>query len=71
MSFPRYESYKDSGIEWLGEVPEHWECLAVWLSGCYSNSVEAELLAMKKFWIIQEISLFIHLRQITMEKWEG
>lgn len=25
MSFPRYERYKDSGIEWLGEVPEHWE----------------------------------------------
>ena len=25
MSFPRYESYKDSGIEWLGEVPEHWK----------------------------------------------
>ncbi|HMW01910.1 MAG TPA: restriction endonuclease subunit S, partial [Acidobacteriota bacterium] len=25
MSFPRYESYKDSGIEWLGEVPGHWE----------------------------------------------
>ena len=21
----RYESYKDSGIPWLGEVPEHWE----------------------------------------------
>ena len=25
MSFPRYESYKDSGVEWLGNVPEHWE----------------------------------------------
>ena len=25
MSFPRYERYKDSGVEWLGEVPEHWE----------------------------------------------
>jgi len=25
MSFPRYELYKDSGVEWLGEVPEHWE----------------------------------------------
>ncbi len=25
MSFPRYESYKDSGVEWLGEVPEHWK----------------------------------------------
>jgi type I restriction enzyme S subunit len=25
MSFPRYPDYKDSGIEWLGEVPGHWE----------------------------------------------
>jgi len=25
MSFPRYERYKDSEVEWLGEVPEHWE----------------------------------------------
>ena len=23
--FPRYERYKDSGVEWLGEVPEHWK----------------------------------------------
>ena len=21
----RYEVYKDSGFEWLGEIPEHWE----------------------------------------------
>ena len=20
----RYSAYKDSGIEWIGEVPEHW-----------------------------------------------
>ncbi|MDZ7936981.1 MAG: hypothetical protein U5M53_01330 [Rhodoferax sp.] len=25
MSLPRYPSYKDSGVEWLGEVPGHWE----------------------------------------------
>ncbi len=25
MSFPRYPKYKDSGVEWLGEVPQHWE----------------------------------------------
>jgi type I restriction enzyme S subunit len=25
MSFPRYESYKDTRVEWLGEVPEHWK----------------------------------------------
>lgn len=24
MSFPRYPEYKDSGVEWLGEVPRHW-----------------------------------------------
>lgn len=25
MSFPRYPEYKDSGVEWQGEVPGHWE----------------------------------------------
>ena len=25
MSFPRYPKYKPSGVEWLGDVPEHWE----------------------------------------------
>jgi type I restriction enzyme S subunit len=26
-AFPKYERYKDSGVEWLGEVPEHWEVM--------------------------------------------
>lgn len=21
----RYPTYKDSGVEWIGEIPEHWE----------------------------------------------
>lgn len=25
MSFPRYPKYKASGVEWLREVPEHWD----------------------------------------------
>ncbi len=25
MSFPRYEKYKESGAEWLGEVPDGWD----------------------------------------------
>ena len=25
MSFPRYPAYRDSGVAWLGEVPEHWD----------------------------------------------
>jgi type I restriction enzyme S subunit len=24
MSFPRYEKYKDGGVEWLGNLPSHW-----------------------------------------------
>ncbi len=23
--YKRYERYKDSGVEWIGEIPEHWE----------------------------------------------
>jgi type I restriction enzyme S subunit len=25
MSLPRYPKYKDSGVKWLGEVPERWD----------------------------------------------
>ena len=25
MSFPRYPAYKDSGVEWLGSIPLHWD----------------------------------------------
>jgi type I restriction enzyme S subunit len=25
MSFPAYPAYKESGVKWLPEVPEHWE----------------------------------------------
>lgn len=29
MSFPAYPTYKESGCEWLGKVPEHWQALAL------------------------------------------
>lgn len=25
MSYPRYPQYKDTGVEWLGDVPAHWQ----------------------------------------------
>ncbi|MBF0230872.1 MAG: restriction endonuclease subunit S [Desulfamplus sp.] len=25
MKIDKYPAYKDSGVEWLGEIPEHWE----------------------------------------------
>ncbi len=49
MSFPRYPKYKDSGVEWLGEVPEHWvtcsfrHCLSQLFNGLTATQVnEAE-----------------------------
>ncbi|MCG5541613.1 MULTISPECIES: restriction endonuclease subunit S [unclassified Halorhodospira] len=29
MSFPAYPEYKDSGVEWLGQVPSHWSVVQV------------------------------------------
>ncbi len=25
MSLPTYREYRDSGVEWLGEIPQHWD----------------------------------------------
>ena len=27
LRYPRYPKYKDSGVEWLGEIPEHWRVM--------------------------------------------
>jgi type I restriction enzyme S subunit len=39
MKYPAYPKYKDSGVEWLGEVPEHWEIKRLKTSAdyCVSN----------------------------------
>ncbi len=35
MRFPAYPNYKPSGVEWHGEVPEHWEVVRV--RHCFQN----------------------------------
>ncbi|MFN9693107.1 MAG: restriction endonuclease subunit S [Synechococcaceae cyanobacterium] len=37
MSFPRYPAYKPSDVEWLGEVPEHWNRSALKYLRDYQN----------------------------------
>jgi type I restriction enzyme S subunit len=27
MKYPRYPKYKDSGVDWIGEIPEHWNVI--------------------------------------------
>lgn len=29
MAYKKYEKYKDSGVEWIGEIPEHWNITRV------------------------------------------
>ena len=33
----KYEKYKNSGIEWIGEIPEHWDFLS--LKHCVSIKI--------------------------------
>jgi type I restriction enzyme S subunit len=46
MSFPRYPKYKASGVEWLGDVPEHWETIPL-----RRTAVESESLFIDGDWI--------------------
>ncbi|GFN35659.1 restriction endonuclease subunit S [Tepidimicrobium xylanilyticum] len=43
--YKRYERYKDSGVEWIGDIPEHWELRRIKFIGTlYSgNSFKEEL----------------------------
>ena len=29
MKWAAYRQYKDSGVEWLGEIPAHWRLLSI------------------------------------------
>ena len=40
IKFERYPDYKDSGVEWLGEIPAHWKVeKAKWLFDKQSRPV--------------------------------
>jgi type I restriction enzyme, S subunit len=34
----RYNLYKDSEVEWIGEIPSHWECIRLGMLGNFSSS---------------------------------
>ena len=35
----RYEAYKDSGVEWIGKIPEGWDCCEIaYLSTCSNGA---------------------------------
>jgi type I restriction enzyme, S subunit len=49
LALPRYNRYKDSGVEWLGEIPEHWHVrrnLGVFDERKECNQPQEELLSV-------------------------
>ena len=44
MSFPRYPKYKPSGVDWLGDVPEHWNVKPLCSSAFERNESNKDLL---------------------------
>ena len=53
MNYPKYESYKDSGVDWLGEIPSDWDiCKLKFLLdevNIRSTSGNEELLSLSKY----------------------
>jgi type I restriction enzyme, S subunit len=47
MSLPAYDEYKDSGIDWLGQLPAHWDVIkGGWIGSLFgSESVPEELVS--------------------------
>lgn len=48
-TFKKYPAYKDSGVEWLGEIPEHWETVRMkflFRDVSEKNKPDAELLSV-------------------------
>ncbi len=35
----KYDSYKDSGVEWIGEIPSHWEAVPLKRTGSFGNGL--------------------------------
>jgi type I restriction enzyme S subunit len=45
----KYSSYKDSGVEWLGEIPEHWEVNKLkYISNVYNGATPSS--GTERFW---------------------
>lgn len=52
----RYEKYKPSGVEWLGEVPEHWEIKPLKFAVSYNDETLPENTDLDKEILYVDIS---------------
>lgn len=71
MSYAKYESYKDSGVDWLGEIPSDWDVEeSKWLFSCRkekANKNDEQLTASQKYGVIpQQVFMDLEERRVTV-----
>jgi type I restriction enzyme S subunit len=67
MSFPRYPECKDSGVEWLGEVPVHWYIKPLKYVATYNDEVLPE--STSKDYPIKYVEISDVDEQLGITKW--
>ena len=61
--YQHYPAYKDSGVEWLGEIPEHWKILRLkTISNVRLSNVD-KIPKAKKLYIYATILMFITMKK--------
>jgi len=63
MSFPRYSAYKDSGVEWLGEVPQGW---GVWKLSHFAPIITCGVAATPEY--LDDGVIFLSAQNIKRRK---
>ncbi len=73
----KYDKYKDSGFDWVGEIPEHWEikkmsyCFETIGSGTTPKSNNLEYYDGEYFWLqtgdLNDNEIFFTTRKITQK----
>ena len=71
MSYAKYESYKDSGVDWLGEIPSDWKVReSKWLFSCRKEKAgknDEQLTASQKYGVIpQQLFMDLEERRVTV-----
>lgn len=70
MSFPRYPEYEETGIEWLGQIPKHWEGKALRhvISDFYSGGTPES--GDERFWAERDTGVaWVSIADMTRAAW--
>lgn len=69
-NYPKYDSYKDSSVDWLGEIPSHWQVWnSKWLFASRKEKAQEndeQLTASQKYGVIpQKLFMDLEGRKVT------